>query len=617
MKNICFILLLCFCCSSLKAQFINGYARVTAISGTTLTLSNVNETSDTFEVGENIILMQMQGNVLGNTTNTASFGDISTIGSVGRYEICNILSLTETVGVPTTITLNASTRFSYTTDANSSVQIITFPNLGTPNFTTTANMQARNWDGNVGGVLAFEVSQTLTLAHNISANGAGFRGGARSVDYYPGGTTCDGSYYITSTNHTNNGAKGESIYRSTNIDYNYARGKMLNGGGGGNALINTGGGGGANARAGGDGGAGWNSGSGCSPAAGGLAGASLGTHISGSRVFMGGGGGGGQQNNTQASDGGNGGGIILIKARTIRTTGTCGITISANGSTAVSGGNDGQGGGGAGGSIVFQADFWNVVGTCPITISANGGNGGNVNSSIHGGGGGGAQGVVIYSVAIPTSNMTTTTNFGTGGCNDSGCTTRASNGIGPNGLGIYGNLGTSLPMQLKYFGAELVGAYVALNWEVVEYVPIARFEIEKTSDGSNWQKVNTVEASSQKLAYEYIDDTPFSGNLYYRLKQIGLQGEIAYSNVAVVSRGLDAAQIEVYPNPAQKTAFINLPTKQKIILKFINALGQEVQLPCLQTENKIQIDLSFCKKGLYHIQIADNKQIITKKLIVQ
>jgi hypothetical protein len=54
------ILLLILCSSPLQAQFINGYARVTAISGLTLTLSNVDEASDTFENGENIILMQMQ-----------------------------------------------------------------------------------------------------------------------------------------------------------------------------------------------------------------------------------------------------------------------------------------------------------------------------------------------------------------------------------------------------------------------------------------------------------------------------------------------------------------------------------------------------------------------------
>ena len=44
----------------LNAQ-VNGYAKVTAIAGTTLSVNNVNETFDSFEVGEYLIIMQMQG----------------------------------------------------------------------------------------------------------------------------------------------------------------------------------------------------------------------------------------------------------------------------------------------------------------------------------------------------------------------------------------------------------------------------------------------------------------------------------------------------------------------------------------------------------------------------
>src|SRR5450755_1807604 len=56
---------------------INAYARVTAMSGTTLTLTNVNQTYHSFNNGDQIIIMQMQDNVIGsNTTNTSSFGNI-------------------------------------------------------------------------------------------------------------------------------------------------------------------------------------------------------------------------------------------------------------------------------------------------------------------------------------------------------------------------------------------------------------------------------------------------------------------------------------------------------------------------------------------------------------
>jgi hypothetical protein len=618
MKPIFIFFIAFLACFHAKAQFINGYARVTNISGTTLTLSNVDEVSDTFEDGEQIILMQMQGNVIGNTTNTANFGDLGSIGSVGLYEVCTIFFHTESAGLPTTITVVSSLRNTYTTNANSSVQIITYPKFGSPNFTTTANMQARGWNGNVGGVIAFQVDGILTLAHNITADGAGFRGGSRSVNYYPGGTTCDGSYYIATSNHTNNGAKGESIYRTTTIDYDYARGKNLNGGGGGNALINAGGAGGGNFRAGGNGGIGWNNTpTGCSPSAGGLGGIGLELQYTASRAFMGGGGGGGQQNDTQASNGGNGGGIVLLRANSIRTTGTCGLVISANGTNASDGGNDGKGGGGAAGNIILEVSNWNIVATCPLTVRANGGNGGNVNSSLHGGGGGGGQGSVRYSSAIPTTNVTTTTTAGTGGCNDSGCTSRAANATGPNNAGIAGLVRTPLPMQLVYFGGELQQDIVVLKWEVVRFVPILLFEIERTSDGLHWETIGNREPSSQLLEYEYIDNQLFAGTVYYRLKQIGMGQEVAYSNIVPISRKITAEQVSLYPNPASQKAFIDLPTQEPCLLKCLNVLGQYVPIAYIQKDKQVQIHLQNMPKGVYQIQIQVLGQTLLKQLVVQ
>ncbi|TAE18074.1 MAG: T9SS C-terminal target domain-containing protein [Bacteroidetes bacterium] len=597
-----------------KAQIVNAYAKITAISGATLTLSNVDEANDTFEIGENIIIMQMQGNTLGDVSNSSTFGNLGTLGAVGRYEVREIQSIIETSGVPTSITLTMPPIAPYTTNANSSVQIISFPKLGNPNYTTPRNLQARNWDGNTGGVLAFEVSGTLTLAHSITADGAGFRGGTRSDN---DGSGCDGSYFITSTNRTRNGAKGESIYKSTNLDYDYARGKILNGGGGGN-VHNGGGGGGGSFKAGGAGGPGWNgSAAGCSPSAGGLGGISLEAFFSGSRVFMGGGGGGGQQNNTVGSSGGNGGGIILLKAQSIRTVGTCGITISANGVSSGDAGNDGVGGAGAGGSIVLQVDNWNIVGTCPVAVRANGGNGGSVNSSVHGGGGGGGQGFVAYSSTLPTFNITTTTNNGIGGCNDTGCSSRASNGEGANNAGIFSSLNTAMPMTLKHFQAELQEDKVKIHWQVVSYVPILYFEVEKTTDGIHWQAVKRLEARENSLAYECFDTADFWGTAYYRLKQVGLLQEVVYSHIVAVNRLLDAKQVILYPNPATKNTHIEFETAQSCVVRVVNALGQNVVVPCLHEDKKVTLDISNCAKGVYLVKIILKNQTIVKKLVVQ
>ena len=87
MKNIIFASITVLFSSFAYCQVINGYAKVTAITGTTLlTVNNIDESGDTFEDGEFAIVMQMQDDVIGvNTNNNSSFGDLNSIGSAGNY----------------------------------------------------------------------------------------------------------------------------------------------------------------------------------------------------------------------------------------------------------------------------------------------------------------------------------------------------------------------------------------------------------------------------------------------------------------------------------------------------------------------------------------------------
>jgi len=105
-KQLTLLLSILLSYSAVSSQEINGYAKVTSITGKTITLNNIDESSDSFEDGEQIILMQMQGDVIGNTGNDISFGNLSSISSVGLYEVLTINSHTESSGVPTTITFD-------------------------------------------------------------------------------------------------------------------------------------------------------------------------------------------------------------------------------------------------------------------------------------------------------------------------------------------------------------------------------------------------------------------------------------------------------------------------------------------------------------------------------
>lgn len=587
---------------------VNAFAKVNAANGVTLSVSHVNEDFDAFQINQKVILIQMQDSIIGNnTSNNSSFGSIASIQAAGQYEILTISSVNESGGIPTSITLeNAPTKtFNFT--ENSSVQLVSYPRLGGgSDYTTVADITTRNWDGNIGGVLCFYVDGDLNIGHNISTDGAGFKGGVADIN--GSSDNCNTSiYYIGSNNRY--AAKGNGIYKNINSNYTLAAGHLANGAGGGNSH-NGGGGGGGNFTTGGNGGPGWQ----CTAESGGRGGVSLNAYISSARIFLGGGGGSGEGNNNCAGAGGTGGGIIILSTNSINTNGTCtGLRISANGEdgeTTPSPGNDGAGGGGAGGSIMLFVDDYNISNTCDLTIAASGGIGGTVNhNAAHGAGGGGGMGTIIFSIDEP-SNVTTDNTAGIGGANSNvanATTTDGGSGNPDDGvIDISSDGAISLPIELLYFNAEPCQDGVCLKWETATEIDNDYFTLERSYDGINYNNLANTPGSgttNTPKSYFYTDENPGTGIIYYKLKQTDYDGKFEYFPPVSVNISENKVELEInkiYPNPFQSSFTIefNMTSEEEINIQVINANGQVV----IQRSE-------YAYEGLNQIRIDDDRDL--------
>lgn len=437
---------------------INTYypGTATATAGSTsITLGTATGSATAIAAGDLVLIMQMQDAAI-NSSNSSQYGDgISGSGSTslnnaGVFEYATAASNVPTTGGTLTVTAagpSGGLLYTYTAaTASASHGTRTFQVIRVPNYasaTLTSTLTASAWNGSTGGVLAVNVSGTLTLnGATVSVNGLGFRGAAGLQLTGAAGATNSDYLFTSPATYTTAGApfagaqgsKGEGIagtphwlQSGTNVvssgqtyvegypNGSMARGAPGNAGGGGTDGHpsandeNSGGGGGANGGAGGQGGNTWNS----NLSTGGFGGTAF--PASSSRVVLGGGGGAGSRNNSpgdnQASGGAPGGGIVMIRAATI----TGNVTVTANGSTAYNAtANDGGGGGGAGGSIVF---LWSAISGGPpnITLMAIGGRGGDAwdagafsNANRHGPGGGGGGGAVLYTGTGATVTPTAT-----------------------------------------------------------------------------------------------------------------------------------------------------------------------------------------------------------------
>lgn len=644
--------------------FKNTYGQ-TPISGiiNTYTTATINATCNSFDVGstggfnlgDRVLIIQMKGaTVEGGATTSATFGNITAIGNAGNYEFNEILDIQGAVMYMKYTLVNAY--------SNTGLQIVRVPQY--TDVLITGTLTATPWNGSIGGVLVFEATGNVTFNADINVEGLGFRGGAVNA----GNTnTCTLGDIFTIVYSTTSGTagyawKGEGISEYI-ASRQVARAYQANAGGGGHSS-NTGAGGGSNYGIGGFGGrqSRPTGGGGCSSANGarGMGGISLGTYYTSNKIFMGGGGGGGQQNNyiapgppsaPGATPGNPGGGIVIIRAQSITgndyniyaggynskatNRATLGGYNLGNGSK-YSFGDSGGGGGGGGAVLLSVASGY----TNTLKVDVSGGRGDTVFTEVSidlGPGGGGGGGVVWVSAGSLPANITANINGGVAGiawhpgiaavcqckhmATDGSAGAVMSNLVLPQGTTIYGPTCTTVPVKLIDFTAKENNGKILLNWSTATEINNDYFILEKSKDGFHYEFLATIKGNGNSntiFSYAYTDHFPYTGNNYYRLKQIDYDGkEHIDGHTAINFAGNGEIIQKIYPNPFTSQLTVQVTSSlapEEVDLKFFNILGIEIPLRAAFEDGKFILNTQSLAKGIYIVKLTHQGQTEVRKI---
>lgn len=188
----------------------------------------------------------------------------------------------------------------------------------------------------------------------------------------------------------------------------------------------------------------------------------------------------------------------------------------------------------------------------------------------------------------------------------------------PNGGGNFtpvGGSGTvSLPVELVAFSALPNRKSVRLDWITATESDNDRFEIERSSDLRQWQTLHIVNGQGTTAAatqYTFNDQDPLTGQSYYRLRQVDVDGTENLSFVVSVNFGEDRAVF--YPNPTTGNLRTTIETEQSP--RVFTPLGQEVsaQISLRRSNQELELDLSQLPTGFYYLQVGDYIQQVIKR----
>ncbi|WP_242926815.1 T9SS type A sorting domain-containing protein [Pontibacter vulgaris] len=186
-----------------------------------------------------------------------------------------------------------------------------------------------------------------------------------------------------------------------------------------------------------------------------------------------------------------------------------------------------------------------------------------------------------------------------------------------------------LPVELVSFKGKVTESGIELNWSTASEKDNDRFEIEKSSNGKNFNTIGQVNGAGNSTTakrYNFTDTKADAGTNYYRLKQIDTNGTSEYSKIIAVDNKATLAEdgnLMLYPNPATGnivTVALGNANTTGTILRIMDRNGREVHRETIVAGTR-QTDLLLqslhIKKGMYMISIQQGDKIESKKLIVQ
>jgi len=177
-----------------------------------------------------------------------------------------------------------------------------------------------------------------------------------------------------------------------------------------------------------------------------------------------------------------------------------------------------------------------------------------------------------------------------------------------------------LPVKLIAFNATLQNnESVKLEWSTSSEINNDYFTLEKSDDLEEWQlvdKINGAGNSNNTINYTDVDNDPFQGVSYYRLKQTDFDGGTSYSKIRSVELKYNDG-IKIFPNPATKLFVIELDDIKGTHIKIVNNLGKEVLVSKFVEGNRMVFDSSKLSSGIYFILITGNTGAYSKKIIIE
>jgi hypothetical protein len=185
---------------------------------------------------------------------------------------------------------------------------------------------------------------------------------------------------------------------------------------------------------------------------------------------------------------------------------------------------------------------------------------------------------------------------------------------------VHYALGDPLPVTLLDFTAVKVNESVLLEWQTESEYSSDYFEVERSLNGTDWNRLFTVKAageSSESLIYQKMDENPIDGISYYRLNQYDFDGTKTLLKMVSFNNKIEIGEndIRVFPNPVNDRFRVFGDKSELEDLKIFNSIGEDISgnLTIHAQDGFTEVVFKNQIEGILILKSKTNSQILVKK----
>lgn len=181
-----------------------------------------------------------------------------------------------------------------------------------------------------------------------------------------------------------------------------------------------------------------------------------------------------------------------------------------------------------------------------------------------------------------------------------------------------------LPVQLTTFTATTHQTDALLSWTTASELRNDHFEVERSVDGSSFSAIEKIPGQGSKLtatSYTYTDNgigERVAGRaVYYRLRQVDLDGKAAFSPVKVVQFNVLVPALRLYPTPASAETMLDLALLPagSYHMRVLDATGRSVLSQQVDGGTAYHLSLHELSSGVYCVVVQGQELTLATRLL--